>query len=179
MEQASAQKQARILSFLVTVAFVLNLYVLPLVPGLILYALDDVDSIGIKDVVWPNPFWLIAICHWWQTALLTLFFLLCGVCTAVILWQARRILITIQEGNPFQSANAVSMRRAAVCCWAISGLALARLVLWSWWTRNLAPLATYNTLAIPVFFMGGLLFLVMSALFRQAADLKEDQDLTI
>ena len=27
--------------------------------------------------------------------------------------------------------------------------------------------------------MGGLLFLVMSALFRQAAELQEDQDLTI
>ena len=38
---------------------------------------------------------------------------------------------------------------------------------------------TYNTLFIPIFLMGGLLFLVMSALFRQAAELKEDQDLTI
>ena len=45
--------------------------------------------------------------------------------------------------------------------------------------KNLAPLFTYNALAIPAFFMGGLLFLVMSALFRQAAELKEDQDLTI
>lgn len=40
-------------------------------------------------------------------------------------------------------------------------------------------LFTYNTLFIPAFFMGGLLFLVMSALFQQAAELKEDQDLTI
>ena len=34
-------------------------------------------------------------------------------------------------------------------------------------------------LFVPAFFMAGLLFLVMSALFRQAAELKEDQDLTI
>ncbi|RKI70554.1 DUF2975 domain-containing protein [bacterium 1xD42-67] len=32
---------------------------------------------------------------------------------------------------------------------------------------------------VPAFFIRGLLFLVMSALFRQAAELKEDQDLTI
>lgn len=38
---------------------------------------------------------------------------------------------------------------------------------------------TYNAVAIPIFFMAGLLFLVMSALFGQAAELKEDQDLTI
>ena len=41
------------------------------------------------------------------------------------------------------------------------------------------PFFTYNTLFVPVFFMAGLLFMVMSALFRQAAELKEDQDLTI
>ena len=45
--------------------------------------------------------------------------------------------------------------------------------------RNAAPLFTYNTLFVPAFFMAGLLFLVMSALFRQAAQLQEDQDLTI
>jgi len=45
--------------------------------------------------------------------------------------------------------------------------------------KNPAPLITYNAAAVPIFFMGGLLFLVMSALFRQAAELQEDQDLTI
>ena len=45
--------------------------------------------------------------------------------------------------------------------------------------RETWPLFTYTALFIPAFFMGGLLFLVMSALFRQAAELKEDQDLTI
>lgn len=61
----------------------------------------------------------------------------------------------------------------------ISGAALVRLVLWLWSEGNVWPLFTYTALFIPAFFMGGLLFLVMSALFRQAAELKEDQDLTI
>ena len=37
----------------------------------------------------------------------------------------------------------------------------------------------YTALFVPAFFMAGLLFLVMSALFRQAAELQEDRDLTI
>ena len=44
---------------------------------------------------------------------------------------------------------------------------------------SIGPVLTYNALFVPVFFLAGLLFLVMSALFRQAAELQEDQDLTI
>lgn len=61
--------------------------------------------------------------------LLCLFFLVCGICTAAILRQARHILLTIQDGKPFQRENARSMGKAAVCCWIISGAALVRLVL--------------------------------------------------
>ena len=110
---------------------------------------------------------------------ITVFLWLCGICTAVILWQAKRVLGTILQGNPFQKANAAALKRAAVCCWIISGIALIRLVFWLWTEGNLAPLVTYTALFVPAFFMGGLLFLVMSALFRQAAELQEDQDLTI
>ena len=112
-------------------------------------------------------------------ALLTVFFWLCGTCTALILWQAKTVLDTILAGAPFQLANARALRLAAVCCWIISGAALVRLALWLWAEGNLAPLFTYTALFVPAFFMAGLLFLVMSALFRQAAELQEDQDLTI
>ena len=108
-----------------------------------------------------------------------LFLLACGLCSAGILRQAHWILNTIQEGNPFQMRNAQAMKRAALFCWGISAAALLRFVWEVWDLRHIAPLFTYNALAVPVFFMGGLLFLVMSALFRQAAELQEDQDLTI
>ena len=39
--------------------------------------------------------------------------------------------------------------------------------------------ADYNALFVPIFILGGLLCLVMSALFRQAAELKAENDLTI
>ena len=112
-------------------------------------------------------------------SLVTLFLWLCGICTAVILWQAKKVLDTILAQTPFQKTNARALHRAAVCCWIISGMALVRLVLWLWADGTPAPLFTYTALFIPAFFMAGLLFQVMSALFRQASELKEDQDLTI
>ena len=47
------------------------------------------------------------------------------------------------------------------------------------YTRSLQPLTTYNALFVPIFAMFGLLCLVMSALFCQAAELKAENDLTI
>ena len=38
---------------------------------------------------------------------------------------------------------------------------------------------TYNALFVPIFLMAGLLCMVMSALFQQAAQLKAESDLTI
>ena len=105
--------------------------------------------------------------------------LLCGICTAVILWQAKRVLDTILKGTPFTLVNVMSLYRAAVCCFIISGAALVRMVLGLVFYRSIAPLLTYNALFVPIFFMGGLLCMVMSALFRRAAELKEENDLTI
>ena len=195
MERTSVQRLARVLRALVIISFVCNLLVLLLVPGLA--ALEDGHELegmfqdlsrNIKD-----GYGLHALGHWlmytlgcfrwvWQSkgaALLTVFFWLCGGCTAVILFEAKRTLDTILAGNPFQFSNAKALRRAAVCCWVISGAALVRFILWLWSEGNPSPFFTYNTLAIPAFFMAGLLFQVMSALFGQAAELKEDQDLTI
>ena len=47
------------------------------------------------------------------------------------------------------------------------------------YTRSLLSLTTYNALFVPIFAMAGLLCLIMSALFRQAAELKAENDLTI
>lgn len=197
MEKTGVQRLAGVLRLLVWVVFILNLLCLLLVPGFVAYLIEggpaEVAQVlrhGLEQwlggqgdrnftiaLVFFASWW--AVWNQWYAGLLTLFFWLCGICTATILWQAKRVLDTILEGEPFQIANAKSLHRAAVCCWVISGTALARLLLWLWMEGNPAPLFTYNTLFIPAFFMAGLLFRVMSALFRQAAELKEDQDLTI
>ncbi len=71
------------------------------------------------------------------------------------------------------------MRRDYVFCFLIAGAALARVVFSVCYFQSLRPLATYNALFVPMFAMGGLLCLVMSALFRQASELKAENDLTI
>lgn len=186
---------------LVVAVLAMNLLCLLLVPGVVAYVSDGgpaalVQAAQAELQSWLNawqgreaethfPMLVVFLAAWpavWthlDTALLTLFYWLCGGCTAVILWQAKRVLDTILTRTPFLRANAGALKRAAVCCWMISGAALVRLVLWLWSEGNVWPLFTYTALFIPAFFMGGLLFLVMSALFRQAAELKEDQDLTI
>lgn len=192
MERSGVQKTAWWLRIFVVLTFILNVLVLPLVPGAAALLAEGgtralagfVRSLLMPDPRGENP--VLRLLHCVMdirrsplAILWTGLFLLCGVCTAVILWQARMVLDTVLAGNPFQTANARCLRRAAGSCWVISGAALVRLVHWISFEGSLAPLFTWTFLFIPLFFMAGLLFMVMSALFRQAAELKEDQDLTI
>ena len=196
METTQVQKLARVLNVLVTLALCVNVLVLVILPAILYYdpngllegtrALVDnylhleEDDIVMAGVAGMFLGWFGVLAEPEAVPLgVCLFLLVCGLCTADILRQARRVLATILAGAPFQMANAQALRRAAVCCWALSGMALVRLIFGFWVERTIAPLFTYNALFVPAFFMGGLLFQVMSALFRQAAELKEDQDLTI
>ena len=110
---------------------------------------------------------------------LTLFLAFAGTQTAFILWQARRVLKTVLRGEPFSTENAVSLNRAAFGCFLIAAAALARVVFSVCYYQSPRPLASYNALFVPMFAMGGLLCCVCSALFRQAAEMKAENDLTI
>ena len=195
MEQMNVQKLAQILKILVTILFFCNLAALLAVPLLVTMppwsilrtVIDDLAlAVGFRQPSDLNfPFLLLFFLSWYAvwteayTAVLCLFLFFCGVCTAVILWQARRVLDTIVRRSPFCQENGSSMGRAAVCCFSISGAALARMCWGFWYYCSIQPLFTYNALFVPVFLMAGLLCLVMSALFRQAAQLKAELDLTI
>ena len=194
MEKTAVQRLAAVLRTMVLIVFVLNLLCLLFVPGMAVICLDRdtmADPEWRKALVWTlqerGLLFVGVVClggfrsllEHAPVGVLSLFFWVCGTCTALILWQARSVLDTILSGNPFQLKNARALNRAAVCCWIISGVALLRLLWWLWHDHSAAPFFTYNALFIPAFLMAGLLFQVMSALFRQAAELKEDQDLTI
>lgn len=197
MEQTSVQKLARVLRVLVIITFVCNLITLFFVPALAgLMAENRWDGQALQRILeggsYQNFFLQFIVYGWhpvvWMLALtgedfywlvLTLFLLFCGTCTAVILWQGKRVLDTILRGNPFVMDNAKSLKRAAVCCFLISLAAFLRLI-WGFVTyQSILPLLSYNALFVPVFLMAGLLCMVMSALFRQAAELKAENDLTI
>lgn len=189
MNETSTKELARVLRALVTIVFVCNLLTLPLVPGLV-----GIGAGGGMEALWviangtfyhTLAFFTVCWQYLWRvwrdayTAVLTVFLLFCGVNTAVILWQARRVLATVMSGLPFQRANAKSMKTAAISFGLIALAALCRTVWGFFYYRSLAPVFTYNALFVPIFGMGCLLCLVMSALFGQAAALKEDSDLTI
>ncbi|MCI8477746.1 MAG: DUF2975 domain-containing protein [Oscillospiraceae bacterium] len=192
--QKSTQTVAQVLRVMVSITFGCNLLVLPFVPVLVSlkgYGMPLSEVIGLaigtpseRDLFAPEiTLFFLLIGRWIEnfdySLVLCLFLLFCGVCTAVILWQARRVLDTILAGDTFTKANAQNMCRAAVCCFLIAGAALCRMVWGFFYYKSSAPLLTYNALFIPLFFMGGLLCMVMSALFRQAAALKDENDLTI
>ena len=108
-----------------------------------------------------------------------LVFFPCGVCTFTALWQVRRVMHGMASGVTFSWQNALCVRRVAVCCFLISGLTCVRLVF------HLAsyPLSHviwyYNTLFVPLFAAAGLFFLMLAEVFRQAAELREDNSLVI
>lgn len=195
MKKIDVKKLARVLRVMVIIVFVCNLIALFFVPAIVVLSPGRMVESIVRDwELWTTgedpgdlyyPFSFLFLLSWLgvctepYVAVLTLLLLLCGICTAVILWQAKRALNTIIKGNPFTLDNAANLRRAAVCCFVISGAALVRLVCGLLRYGNTAPLLTYNALFVPIFLMGGLLFMVMSALFRQAAELKEENDLTI
>lgn len=191
MEKTNVQKLAKILKILVTITFTCNLVILPLVPGIVgigsEYGLwGAAEEFGVFGPEFGPLLLLAACCQYlfrvWRseyTAVLAFFLMACGVCTAVILWQARKVLDTILVGNPFQKKNGESLKRAAVCCFVISAAALVRMIWRLVYFNSPVSLFSYNTLFVPLFAMGGLLCMVMSALFRQAAELKEENDLTI
>ena len=186
MLTSHVQKIAQVLNILVLITFICNLTALPLVPGLVLFRfnLEKIQSLWTYD--WDDCLgnFSHALVTWWTrgepyTIVLTLFLLFAGICTAVILWQGHRVLGTILEGAPFSLENAVFLRRSAVSAFVISAAALVRLVFSICYYRSPAPLRPYNALFVPIFAMAGLLCLVMSALFRQAAEMKAENDLTI
>lgn len=194
MEKTSVQRLAGVLKLFVTLAFVCNLLILPLVPGLVGIGREsfyDLLALTPYDIPLDMPLsgvimfllacWQYLFRVWREpyAAVLTVFLWFCGCCTAWILWQARRVLGTVITASPFQRSNAASLDRAAAGFALISLAALCRTVWGFFYYRSISPLFTYNALFVPVFAMGALLCLVMGALFRQAAVLKDDSDLTI
>ena len=197
MEKTSVKKLAQVIRVLVIIVFVCNIIALLLVPVMsVLAAVWNPEIKYLNDAVYyyfggyslvelPRfimDLWVAVLMLTRQdmyVVVLMIFLWICGICTAVILWQGKRVLDSVLKEDTFSFANATNMKRAAVCCFVISGAALVRAV-WSLCAyKNIGTLLTYNSLFVPVFLIAGLICLVMSALFRQAAEMKAEQDLTI
>ena len=166
MEKTGVQKLAKVLRVCVIVLFVCVILAMTAVPRLL--CLRWVTTDNIKDEIWL-----------FFRSYLVIFVDPYDAVLALFLWQGKRVLENIIYGAPFHPGNAVSLKRAAVSCFVISGAALVRLIWGFVYYQSAGPLFTYNALFVPAFLVGGLLCMVMSALFRQAAELKAENDLTI
>ena len=185
MERTRVQKLAYLLKILVTITFACSLIALIMVPGLVHIGLQqglaawlDYDIDDTLHTLFLGG-WSLWGFNGPYADVLSGFLLFCGACMAVILWQGRRVLNTILKATPFCTENSVTLRRAGICCFLISAAALIRVIWRLCYDQSIAPLFSYNALFVPLFFLGGLLCLVMSALFRQAAEMKAENDLTI
>ena len=194
MERTSVEKLARVLRVLLIIVFVCNLLALTAVPLLSIVSFEDAVKYGVDGLSYlfgfqpvPDEYWpftMIYFLSWvvvWGdvgSAIMAVFLWSCGICTAIILWQAKKVLDNIVKGCLFSDVNAMYLRRAAVCSFIISAVSLmwavCRAIL-----NGVLELLSLSTLFFPVFFLAALLFLVMSALFRQAAEIKAENDLTI
>lgn len=178
MEYTSVQKLARVLRVLVIIVFVCNLIALLFVPGFSGYLADGGGEIIISAIPIYCIFAFFGVWFIPYTAMLTLFLWLCGICTAIILWQGKRVLESIIVGDAFSLSNAVCLRKAAVCSFVISAASLLWVVFQAV-MNGILTLFSLSSLLVPIFFLAALLFLIMSALFRQAAEIKAENDLTI
>ena len=118
MESSRIHKIARILNALVLIALVCNIIILYLVPvavvslelsdgygllsGVAAY-LGDFFRSGQQDVLTSGAAASFLAWLWcWKSpkaGMLTLFLVVSGICTAIILWQGRRVLRTILHGK--------------------------------------------------------------------------------
>ena len=198
LKHIDLQKLIRVLRTLVIVVFVCNILALLLVPAMVVLSPKELLEVGLEDlgyffglieppvddimrfpVIFAIALAGIAVWESWYHAVLSVFLWVCGICTAVILWQAKQVLDTMLQRSPFVVENACHLRTASTACFVISTAAALRTVWGFFYYKSISPLLTYNFLFCPMFLMAGLLFLVMSALFRQAAEMKAENDLTI
>lgn len=194
MHLVTVRKIARVLNILTLIMLICNYLLLYLVPvavacdgesllggvwnylsGLFFPGEDDIVAAGVFGSLLA---WLLV---WQDTRHLVpaLFLVVSGVCTAVILQQGRRVLRTILHGEPFSAENTLHLHRAARCCFVIAAAALVRTVSGILRYQSFRPLTNYSALFVAIFTLAGLLLLVMAALFRQAAEMKAENDLII
>lgn len=191
MYKMSVKSLARVLRVCILVLLVVNILALVFIPTLVSLSYNTKTGqwLGLEEGVkffWTEKDFFTSMfrSYGWvfkapYTCALSLFLWACGICSAIMLWQAKWVVESVLREDTLSFANAVSMKRAAYCCLGISAAALIRAVWSLCYYHSAVPLVSYNTLFIPVFLVAGLLCMVFSALFRQAAEVKAENDLTI
>ncbi len=101
---------------------------------------------------------------------LLVFLFLTGVFGLVMIYELRRMFCSINDHTPFSRQNIASLRRIATMALFISVAYMIKIIFY----------ISFLTIIISIaFLLFGLAGLVFSEVFRQAVEVKEENDLTI
>lgn len=145
------------------------------VSGAVKYLLDVILAAGAVTVIglplglkwcFENIIWTAGENYWF----LLVFLFVTGALGLVMVAELRRMFCRINEHKPFQRQNATSLKRIAVMALLISAAYIVKIIFY----------ISFLTIVVAVaFLVFGLAGLVFSELFRQAVEVKEENDLTI
>lgn len=101
---------------------------------------------------------------------LLIFLYFTGVFCLWIVYEMNRIFHTISRANPFQMDNVKSLNRIGLACFVICGAYIVKIFCYN---------SFLTIIIMMIFLIAGLFSIVLAELFRQAAQYKEENDLTI
>ncbi|GAA0182025.1 hypothetical protein SH2C18_44710 [Clostridium sediminicola] len=106
-----------------------------------------------------------------------------GIASLAILYYLRRIVCTLIKVTPFVSDNERSLKRISICCFTITSNYIINFVINKQYTDF--DIITFDLTGIHtdfeamIFFFAGCFILILSKVFKQAVQVKEENDLTI
>lgn len=145
------------------------------VSGAVKILLDIILAVGVVCVIslpvslkwgFESTTWTAGENYWF----LLVFLFGTGVLGIGMVFELRQIFRRINDHNPFQRPNAVSFKRIAIQALGISAAYIIKIIFY----------ISFLTIIVAIAFMVfGLAGLVFSEIFRQAVEVKEENDLTI
>jgi len=103
----------------------------------------------------------------------------CGICFLYLVYQFIKLFDTLSNNKPFCYENVVRLKNSMVTCFVISILVLISLLISIFYTYYSLQLRVSIIFISVLFFGVSISLYVLSELFNQAVDYKEENDLTI
>lgn len=98
------------------------------------------------------------------------FLYISGFVCLVLVNEVRKIFKTLNRRNPFMMDNVKSLHRIAVACFIIAAAYIVKIFFYN---------SVLTMIITMVFIIAGLFSIVLAEVFRQAVEVKEENDLTI
>jgi hypothetical protein len=101
---------------------------------------------------------------------LLLFLFITGLLCLAIIYELRIMLVTLNDRDPFRRENVASLKNIAVLALLISLAYVVKIIFY---------ISFLTIIVSMVFLIIGLFSLILSEIFRQAVEVKEENDLTV